>query len=69
MTNKQSVPFYVVNVFGKDRAIILNTSIRMCTPKETCSLKDLENYAKAFAVEFFQVPKPSSFPAKVGQVV
>ena len=69
MTNKQSVPFYVMNVFGQDRAVILNTSIRMCTPKETCSLKELENIAEAFSVEFFQVPKPSSFPAKVGQVV
>ena len=69
MTNNQSVQFYVMNVFGQDRAVILNTSIRMCTPKDTCSLKDLENYAKAFAVEFVQVPKPSSFPAKVGQVV
>ena len=69
MTNKQSVPFYVMNVFGQDRAVILNTSIRMCTPKETCSIKDLENISKAFGVEFFQVPKPSSFPAKVGQVV
>ena len=65
MTNKQSVPFYVMNVFGQDRAVILNTSIRMCTPKETCSVKDLENIAKAFAVKFVQVPKPSSFPAKV----
>jgi hypothetical protein len=69
MTNKQSVPFYVMNVFGQDRAVILNTSIRMCTPKETCSVKDLENIAKAFSIEFVQVPKPSSFPAKVGQVV
>ena len=69
MTNKQSVPFYVMNVFGQDRAIILNTSIRMCTSKDTCSLKELENISKAFAVEFVQVPKPSSFPAKVGQVV
>ena len=66
---KQKAPFYVMNVFGQDRAVILNTSIRMCTPKETCSIRDLENIAKAFAVEFFQVPKPSSFPAKVGQVV
>ena len=65
MTNNQSVPFYVMNVFGQDRAVILNTSIRMCTPKETCSLKELQNYAKAFAVEFVQVPKPSSFPEKV----
>lgn len=69
MTNNKTAPFYVINVFGQDRAVILNTSIRMCTPKETCSLKDLENFAKAFAVEFVQVPKPSSFPAKVGQVV
>ena len=68
MTNK-TAPFYVMNVFGQDRAIILNSSIRMCTPKETCSIKDLENIAKAFSVEFFQVPKPSSFPSKVGQVV
>ena len=68
MTNK-TAPFYVMNVFGQDRAIILNTSIRMCTSKETCSLKELENISKAFGVEFFQVPKPSSFPAKVGQVV
>jgi hypothetical protein len=59
MTNNQSVPFYVMNVFGQDRAVILNTSIRMCTPKE------LQNIAEAFAVEFVQVPKPSSFPAKV----
>ena len=66
---KQKAPFYVINVFGKDRAVILNTSIRMCTSKETCSLKELENISKAFAVEFFQVPKPSSFPSKVGQVV
>jgi len=65
MTNNQSVPFYVMNVFGQDRAVILNTSIRMCTPKETCSLKELQNIAEAFAVEFVQVPKPSSFPAKV----
>ena len=68
MTNK-TAPFYVMNVFGQDRAVILNTSIRMCTPKETCSVKDLENIAKAFSIEFVQVPKPSSFPAKVGQVV
>ena len=67
MTNK-TAPFYVMNVFGQDRAVILNTSIRMCIPKETCSIKDLENIAKAFSVEFVQVPKPSSFPAKVGQV-
>lgn len=69
MTNNQPIPFYVMNVFGLDRAVILNSTIRMCTPKETCSLKELENIAKAFSVEFVQVPKPSSFPAKVGQVV
>ena len=67
MTNK-TAPFYVMNVFGQDRAVILNSAIRMCTPKETCSLKELENISKAFGVEFFQVPKPSSFPSKVGQV-
>ena len=39
--------------------------IRMITPKETCSLKELEAFAKAFSAEFVQVPKPSSFPAKV----
>jgi hypothetical protein len=68
MTNK-TAPFYVINVFGKDRAVILNSAIRMCTPKETCSIQELENISKAFGVEFFQVPKPSSFPSKVGQVV
>ena len=68
MTKNKSIPFYVTNVFGTDRAVILNTSIRMCTPKETCSIQELENISKAFSVEFFQVPKPSSFPAKVGQV-
>lgn len=65
MTNKEPVPFYVMNVFGQDRAVILNPSIRMCAKTETCSVKQLENIAKAFSIEFVQVPKPSSFPAKV----
>lgn len=68
MTNK-TASFYVMNVFGQDRAVILNPSIRMVTGKETCSIKDLENISKTFSMEFKQVPKPSSFPAKVGQVV
>jgi hypothetical protein len=65
MTNKHPVPFYVMNVFGQDRAVVLNTSIRMVMPKETSSLKELEAFAKAFSMDFVQVPKPSSFPAKV----